>query len=527
MNEVREVCSQRAPSCRVRAISFAVASLAMLLPSFGYGQEGTAESGSVGLRYGWNAGTTYIYAVKIEADRGEFVEELTGNSSYTIASVESDRIELTFRGGLHEVQKGKEGKPAVRQGPIGLSGPRGPRGPRGMAGPRGPLGMSPASPMTGVGPFSAARPSGLALDALGNITREEGSSQLPYLLGNLSHLMIEPLPKNADQTWTVANDSGIVIKDVFPQFGPFARNEERLPAQETTTYTVETSDDKLTVIQKKYELKTAEMEQGKPRFEIEGQGKLTFNKALGVFAELDYSMKMVARSGNVTAEIPIKVTYHLMDEAERAKLEQAAQEAQAERKAPLTEKDLEAALADLQSGDTPRMLRAAQQFAQKSPVQSDAQVAKALEALLTGREAVLRTHAAKALESWSTPESVPALVKALGDDSSMVRVSAINALGKHKAKEAIAPIAGRLGEMSDRGAAAEFLKTMGPDAEPAVLNQLENAEWRVRREAVTILKEIGTEASILALEKVQDDPNGFVKRSAKDALSAVKSRAKL
>ncbi|NLX54189.1 MAG: HEAT repeat domain-containing protein [Planctomycetaceae bacterium] len=455
------------------------------------------------------------------------MDELSGNPSYTVVSVESDRTDLSFRGGLHEVQKGKEGQSAVRRRPSGPMGPRGPRGPRGMMGPRGPRGMGPASPMTGVGPFSPARPSGLTLDPLGNITREEGSSQLPYLLGNLSHLMIEPLPKTADQTWTVANDSGIVIKDMFPQFGPFAGNEERLPAQEKMTYAIETNDDKLTVIQKKYELKTAETEQGKPRFEMEGQGKLTFNKALGVFEKLDYSMKMVARSGNLSAEIPIKVTYHLMDEAEQAQLEQAAREAQAERKAPLTEEDLEAALADLQSGDTPRMIRAAQQFAQKSPEQPDAQVAQALENLLAGREAVLRSFAAKALESWSTPESVPALVEALGDDSAMVRVSAIKALGQHKAKEAIAPIAERLGEMSDRGAAAEFLKTMGPDAEPAVLKQLESAEWRVRREAVAILKEIGSEASIPALEKAQDDPNGFVKRSAKDALSAVKSRTTL
>jgi HEAT repeat protein len=529
MNEVSSVFGQLMPGCLARAASFAVALLAVLLPSFGHCQEGAGESASAGLRYGWKPGTTYTYKVKIEADRGEYVDVLTGDPSYTVASVESDRIELSFRGGLHEMRKGKEGQPAVPFGPIGPIGPRGPRGPRGMFGPRGPigpLGMSPASPMTGVGPFSAVRPSRVTLDAQGNITREEGSSQLPYLLGNLSHLMIEPLPKTVDQTWTVANDSGIVIKDMFPQFGPFAGNEERLPAPEKTTYRIETSDDKLTVIHKEYRLKTAETEQGKPRFEIEGKGKLTFNKALGVFAELDYSMKMVARSGNVTAEIPVKVTYHLIDEAERAKLEQAAKEAQAERKKPLTAKDLEAALADLESGDTPRMIRAAQQLAQKSPEQPDAKVAKALEKLLAGREAVLRTYAAKALESWSTPESVPALVGALGDESSMVRVSAIKALGKHKATEAIKPIAERLGELSDRGAAAEFLKAMGPAAEPAVLKQLESEEWRVRQEAVAILKEIGTEASIPALEKAQNDPNGFVKRRAKDALSAVKSRTK-
>ncbi len=81
-----------------------------------------------------------------------------------------------------------------------------------------------------------------------------------------------------------------------------------------------------------------------------------------------------------------------------------------------------------------------------------------------------------------------------------------------------------LGDPFTRAPAAEFLKAAGPSAEPAVLKLLENPDSGVRKEAASILKTIGTKESVAALEKAANDPDVFVKNSAKEALTAVQGR---
>ena len=108
--------------------------------------------------------------------------------------------------------------------------------------------------------------------------------------------------------------------------------------------------------------------------------------------------------------------------------------------------------------------------------------------------------------------------------SGRIRVSAIKALTRHKAQEAIGPISTKLGDLFTRGPAVEFLKAAGPAAEPVVVKLLENLDPAVRREAASVLKVIGTKESIPALEKATSDPDVFAKNNARDALAAVKGR---
>lgn len=364
----------------------------------------------------------------------------------------------------------------------------------------------------------------LTVTPQGGIARQQGRFDLPFLMGNLSHLMIEALPANKQQSWTVANDSGVLIKDEgFPTFGPYANTEGFVPAREKTVYTVESETDKLVVIRKQYEFITAATGSDKPPFEITGNGKYIFNKEEGVSGALDFSMKLTLRKGGVSVEIPLKATYHLIDEAERAAMAKAAQEAQAEAKKPLEPGALTDLVADLNSGDQMRVMKALQQLVLKTPEKPDPEIAKALEKLLT--DSFMQTTAMRALEKWSIPENVPALLKALDDKSPMARNSAIKAMTRHKPQEAIEPVVGQLRDLATRRDAAEFLKAIGPPAETPVAKQLENLDPRVRREAASILKVIGTKQSVPALEKAMSDPDVFVKNDAKDALSAIKGRS--
>ena len=128
----------------------------------------------------------------------------------------------------------------------------------------------------------------------------------------------------------------------------------------------------------------------------------------------------------------------------------------------------------------------------------------------------MKANAARALEKWSTPDDVPGLIKALRDDSPAVRMSAIKALTRLKAEEAIAPIAAKVNDPFTREPAMEFLKAAGPAAEPVVVKMLENLEPLVRRQAASVLKVIGTKQSIPALEKATEDPDVFVKKNAQE-----------
>ncbi len=399
-----------------------------------------------GLRYGWKAGKSYSYKVKIEVDLGDEVLEMLGNPGYTVVSADKDKTVLSFRGTLMEHERPKSGRSGMPPGmPPGM--PRGLLGPGRMGPPMhgmGPRMMHPFSPMTGVGPFGMARTTELTVDPQGNIARQEGTSQLPFLLGNLSHLMIEPLPGTEEKTWTVAHGSGVVIKEGGPPlFGPFANDEGYVPASEKTVYTIESATDKLAVIRKQYEFRATATGSDKPPFEITGDGKWTFNKAEGVSGDLDFNMKVTIRKGGLGVEIPVKATYHLLDEAEQAKLAEQSKEAAekakqklAERAKPPSSEEAKSLVADLESGDQGRLIRATLQLVQKKPKEPNRAVAKALETILSENDNVsLRINAAWALQNWGTKESLPSLKKALKDSNRLVQMHAKKAIGEIGSRE--------------------------------------------------------------------------------------------
>lgn len=332
--------------------------------------------------------------------------------------------------------------PGIPRGP-GRIGP-----PHGM-GPR----MSPFSPMTGVGPFGMARTTELTVDPLGNIARQEGTSHLPFLLGELSELMIEPLSGTGEPSWTVERGSGVVMKDSGPPlFGPFAREEGFVPARERTTYTIETATDKLAVIRKQYEFRAAATGSDKPPFEITGEGKWTFDKQEGVSVELDFSMKVTVRKGGLGVEIPVKATYRLLSEAELAKqAEQSKEQAEkltetlekgkeaaekarqmlADRAKPPTPEEAKSLVADLESGEMGRVIRATLQLMQRKPKEPNREVAQALEKILAENQNVsLRINAAQALQNWGTKESLPVLKKAANDSNPLIQMHAKRAIAE-------------------------------------------------------------------------------------------------
>jgi hypothetical protein len=69
------------------------------------------------------------------------------------------------------------------------------------------------------------------------------------------------------------------------------------------------------------------------------------------------------------------------------------------------------------------------------------------------------------------------------------------------------------------------LKKIGTDAEEAVVEMLQNADWGARMEACNVLKEIGGEKSLPLLEALATgDPNNLVKLRAREAAEKLGKR---
>src|SRR5690349_485304 len=161
------------------AASVALATVACALPT------AAAAEPAPELRYRWKPGQTHVYDVSIEADYGDYLDILSGKVVYQVNSADPDGIKVTFRGGLAERQQLKPDKKGIL-----LSRPR-----------------MPFSPFTGVG---AARSTDMTINDRGEVVSMKGTSQLPYLLGNLSQLMLDRLPKDAEKTWKFSRELSIV-----------------------------------------------------------------------------------------------------------------------------------------------------------------------------------------------------------------------------------------------------------------------------------------------------------------------------
>lgn len=458
------------------------------------------------LRYAWKQGQTYVYRVKVTVDRGDTTADLSGDLSYKVNSASDDGFELGVSGDLKRSDEKDMAKVIFLHG-----------------GPRVRRFASPDTP----------KQQTITADAQGRVSRIDGSSQLPYLLGDSAQMILEPLPSTAKSAWTSAGDTGVsVIVTFYPfhRFYPFSRAEyhEGTDATEKTSYTVESVTDKLITVAKHYELATTSLISGKPRIEATGNGTWKFDVQRGVPSSLDFSMRVTARERNNTEEIPLRVTYRLITEEELAKIAKDAEEAKREKERPLTDKEIGDVVRELNSGDRERVIRSGKSLADRSPMKPSPEVAKALESvLLTHGDAGAREWAAKALTKWAVPESIPTIAKALNDSWPPVRIAALEVVAKNKPELYIPAIAQRLSDGFTRHTASGILKSIGAPAEDAVLAYASTPDKGVLREAFDVLAVIGTKKSLPVLEKSLDDKDWWVKDAAQKAMDAIKVRAQM
>jgi hypothetical protein len=452
------------------------------------------------LRYSWESGARYGYETVITADHGEEVETLQGTPILQVESVsdEGARIKL-LNHALHSTTTAKN--PAR----VPFRFPSPPRIPSFFEGHE------------------------LTLDARGRVINQRGESQLPFVLGNLAQLLIEPFPADAVESWTQTESTSIRITSEWPPRSPFRRDveQERLNAEETTTYTVQEIGDQSVSINKEYKLETVEAADGKPRMELSGSGELTFDRHRSLLSSLNYEGNFIVREDNTETKYPITIKFRLLTDDELAEHDRQAAEQLAAMKAPPMGEQRATMLADLTSGDINRGRKALIEIQPREPAadQTDAELAAALAQWLESDDQSVRHLAAQALEKWGTAEEIPELLTVLADDSQIVVNSAMRALGRLHATDAIETLVARLAENQSRLAASEALKAMGADAEEQTLTALDDPEWTVRLEACRILEQIGTEKSVERLRAASsDDENALIRQVSKQAADTIEAR---
>ncbi|MDA1055261.1 MAG: SHD1 domain-containing protein [Planctomycetota bacterium] len=294
------------------------------------------------LRYRWAADGQFVYDIEITADLPDAVETLTGKIVFQVKSTDSP-AKISYRGGLTKATKKK---------PSASS--NGPRGPFDDVFGRPPAFGSPFD--RPVNPFKGLEQTTneVVVSSTGSILAMEGSSQLPYLLGNLSLLVFEPLSETEQANWKV--ESGVTISEKsdrrqsFGPFDPFARREgpeKTMAAGESTSFVKEGVQGDLSTFKRTFRLNSPG---DGTSFNIDGTGRWVFNTKLGISESLEFQQKLTIKSDNVSVNVPVSIKYRRLSNDEWQKME--AERIEFER--PKSEEEVyRAAVAKVSAGGTP------------------------------------------------------------------------------------------------------------------------------------------------------------------------------
>jgi hypothetical protein len=196
------------------------------------------------------------------------------------------------------------------------------------------------------------------------------------------------------------------------------------------------------------------------------------------------------------------------------------------RKVQIHADKLNGLIEDLKSGDEGKMRSAAVRL-RHTPAVADrrAEVARLLESKISGADEHTKGAAIKALAAWWTPESVPVLINVLHTQNAFHRWDAIDLLGKIGDQRAVAPIVDRLDEDSIKAVPA--LIAFGSTAELEVLRALDHPKFKVRFDALRVLKEIATEQSLPRLKRAsQNTQDILVAKFSAELIQSIENRAR-
>jgi hypothetical protein len=193
-------------------------------------------------------------------------------------------------------------------------------------------------------------------------------------------------------------------------------------------------------------------------------------------------------------------------------------------------------LAELDDGNAFTRRAALERLAMMRPNDQRAKVARKLvELTRKGGDQGIRPLAVTALGVWGSQEEVPALLAVLDEpDDVWARKSALKVIGRFRDARTLPTLIRCFRDGTTRADAGQALREMGPVAEQAVhdiLNEPPHVHVVfLKRDAIDVLADIGTEKSVPVLRKMlasTDPAEAFhLREPARKALDAIDKRTK-
>jgi HEAT repeat protein len=176
-------------------------------------------------------------------------------------------------------------------------------------------------------------------------------------------------------------------------------------------------------------------------------------------------------------------------------------------------------LADLKADEPTTKSWAAQYFSEAAvDPKIQAEVSRALEPLALSQDFRTKEAGIKALLLWATRDSA-ATLNTLMETERRHRDKIMKVLAGWKDPKALVLLLKMFGSGSpvERQVAHDALKSYGPEIEPSIQPLLQEKDILMRREAVILLGEIGTKASLPMLEQARQDKKlgGVVEQAIK------------
>jgi hypothetical protein len=325
-----------------------------------------------------------------------------------------------------------------------------------------------------------------------------------------------------------------------------------------TEYELVELDDSKAIVKTRFnsEMKFSSKLTGK----IEGEGEYTFDRKQGVLTHKYAEYKVRLSADGVELTVPFQLAAILKDaitsEEMKARAEQGRRESAertdkyrsdtATRKAQQLDesnKKLDKAIATLKdTSSSPddaedafrdlvsvgRELMRHDRLDQSNKINhpQKAEISALLDRFLKSDSENARNKAVDAAEYWATAKNIPSLLAALESADNSHRRDIIKALGATGGNAKSATVLANLLETNTKYEAARALIGMKQYAEPAVLPLLQSKDSSTRREACSVLGDVGGSKSLKALEALatksgKDDLQPF---EVKQAIEKIKER---
>lgn len=333
----------------------------------------------------------------------------------------------------------------------------------------------------------------------------------PFMLGDLSRILLQPLSSNGASPWELDRDCAIIIQPADRRSGS---KPIILPAHEHAIYNLGDTTAERAQISERYEVKTNELVNGAPRVQVTTDGFVTFDTRTGIPHSIDLKGTLFTTSAAGTEKTPITVYARLL---ERPLAPRGGGPG-------LSDEERDKLIAELDPKDHKDRSNAVRRLQSSAADDHCSEVAEALIGCLDDPDLFVRWGAVDALKVWADTDSIPPLCnRALVDPEHAVRWATLECLGVLKDPRSAEPLAARL-DSPDEGFVSAPLIKLGPPAEAAVIPYLKDQEWTVRMDACKVLGQIGGFRSVHPLQALSRDENGIVQGAAMDALKAIYQR---